>query len=250
MASALKENDPLRLQLRETELEQNLGFCYLKVNATTAHNLYGLEDAEISGFRCIRNECLAEDEYGECIEIKVEMGFDMRFLVLHGKGIDESIWTCGDELPVREIKFSYNIIDTQISVRLELLITYEGILQTPRAKVIDVSKFSTGIGMMTNHHCESTSGLNMVDPILRVFCKPMLELAKTVLNNLYLPMVGHVLSVLISVSVEPATDQLDRMLKLSGANVAGYAVLCVIICCLVVRVRRAERAALEHEAAS
>jgi len=229
VVKGLAKRDPFVLPIRDQEFEKNLGVCYLKVNASTVHNLYGFSEAKINGLRCLKNECQKEYANGGCEEIKVLMGFDLAFPVLKGEGIDESQWTCGDLLPQRKINFNYDIIDTTLAVRLDIIITYHGYLSSPKAKVENVEQFAFAVGEMTNHECRGESGLGLLDPVLRVVCVPMLTIGKAAVANVYLPIVARTLGRLVKIVVEPATEQLDRVGMLAGANFGGYGVLIVII---------------------
>jgi len=252
IATALAMADPLPLELRDTQMEQNLLFCTLTVNASTTNTISGMSGGSIQGMQCLNNVCEEEDSDKNCIKNKVTLGSKLSFPTMHGEGTDRSIWTCNDELPLREVHFSYDIVDTVFALQLELEITYEGMMRTPTAKILELSDINTKVGTVDNHHCEHASGFNpiLIDPALKMFCKPMLNLAVGFFRNLYFPIVDKSLSVLVNAIVKPKDDEMsgrdsswntaalmDMAIKYGAYTIAGC-LACCCLCCTVMMRRR------------
>jgi len=239
LRTALAQADPLPLMLRDTKLEQDFGICKLQLNGSTLNTIIGMSSVSVSRFQCVSSECLQTGPEG-CIAHRIKLESNLDFSLLRGQGHDNSTWQCGTQLPKWQVDFSYDLIDTNFRVGFVFDLTYEGILQTPTAKVLEVSDLVTDLGTMINHQCRDTSELppEVVEPMLRVFCRPALELIGGVFRNLYFPLVDHTLQVVVNAVLTPKdgdgafpTQPLSDTILFGSLWGVGLVVLCC--CCFV-----------------
>lgn len=249
--TVLAAADPLPLELRTTELDFNLGFCQMKVNASTLNNVSGLSTSlKIGKWECLESECLESGQVG-CNVHKIKLSSQLDFDVLHATGRDESRWHCGSDLPLRKIDFSYVLLDTRFKINIVFNLTYEGFMRTPIANVIEVEDIVTDLGTMHNQHCEDAGELPplIVEPLLALFCKPMLGIIGAGFRDLYFPILDHSLQVLLNAVLKPkdndswSTQPLTDGLIVSVFTAVGFIAALGCLCCCVlsprVRPRRA-----------
>lgn len=184
---ALRQNDPWNLNLRDTNLEQDLWFCTLKVIASTDMNVTGLSTVQNTDFSCLESECLNSNWAG-CSQYKHTLRSAIAIGPLTVGGTDESVWECGTALPQRLMGFSYELHDYGINAEFKV----DQTVFPPNATITEVSNIDSVLGEPRNIRC------NVQDVELGWMCEPMMEMMSSLIQDSLKPVIDRVLLELVN----------------------------------------------------
>jgi len=183
----LRQNDPWNLNFRDTNLEQDLWFCTLKVIASTDMKVTGLSTIQNTDFSCLESECLNSNWAG-CSQYKHTLRTAIGIGPLTVNGTDESVWECGTALPQRRMGFSYELHDYGINAEFKV----DQTVFPPNATITEVSNIDSVLGTPRNIQC------NVQDVELGWMCEPMMEMMSSLIQDSLKPVIDRVLLELVN----------------------------------------------------
>jgi len=195
----LKTMDPYNMQFRDTNLEQDLWFCTLKIIASTDLNVAGLSSLQMPAFNCLESECL-NSTWAGCNHYRHDLQANVGIGPITVNGTDQSVWECGTALPQRRMGFSYELHDYGINAQFKV----DQKVFPPDATILEVSSIDSVMGEPRNIQC------NVQDVELGWMCGPMMEMITNLVQDNLKPVIDNVLLLLVNRLLNPPEGERVR----------------------------------------